>query len=236
MRAVSLIELKFLFDEFVYFNLEYQQCVTAARSLNTTEKRIICPKTKYAFHAELEIHLNCNFSNPFERWILYFTDVSLPPGCNYNSNMANQMSAQVFTVFPDKIVICHNAKVKYSCRTCSNEWTTARGRAIFQAEYPQINKYNILFINLCTQLCQNCRQEIQPSWYLSETVRVMKSVARILIERFYSNRSFELPRPTSPSDNDDDDEIQQRQSRTRGHHQINLCPSCQRGYCFDSHK
>lgn len=147
--------------------------------------------------------------------------------------MINQTSAQVFTYF-DKLIIYHNAKIKYSCENCLNEWTSARGRAIFQAEYPQENKYNILFVNLCTQQCKRCRHEIQPSWYLNEIVRVMKNIARLLIEHFYSNQSFELPR--SPSSLSSENETQQRQSRTRGHHQKHLCRPCQLGCCFGSNR
>jgi hypothetical protein len=215
------------------FYLDYQTCVRAASLVNNFEKNIICPDYRYVFHAELEINLNCNFNNISERWILCFTEISLPPGWNYDPNIKDSKSAQVFTFPPDILIIYHNAKIKYRCLTCRNEWTSARGRMIFQAEIPRRNKLNILFVKLCTQQCRFCRREIQPSWYLNEGTRVMKNVCRILIERFYSDRAFALPRPPSSSS---EEENEQRMSRTTGHHHHNLCRACQQGWCFGSHR
>ncbi len=222
----------------MFVDLDYQTCVRNARKVNNFDKHIICPNFKYVFHAELEINLNWNFHNFFERWFLYFTDISLPPGCNYDPNMNDSDSAQVFMYSPDKLIIYHNAKIKYRCLNCSNEWTSARGRAIFQAEIPRINKYNFLFANLCTQQCRFCQNEIQPSWYLNEATRVMKNVCQILIERFYSNRQFELSRPSSSSSSSSSFEAGngQRMSQTKGHHHRNLCPACRRGCCYGSHR
>jgi len=147
--------------------------------------------------------------------------------------MNNSNTPQVFTFPPDILIIYHNAKIKYRCLNCLNEWTSARGRAIFQAERPRINKYNFLFVNLCTQQCRLCRREIEPSWYLNEATRVMKNVCRILIERFYSDRQFTLPRPPSSSSEEDNE---QRRSQTRGHHHRNLCRACREGCCYGSHR
>jgi len=201
--------------------------------VNNYDKNIICPNFKYVFHAELQIHLNWNFSNILERWFLYFEPISLPPGWNYDPNMDDSESAQTFRFPPDKLIIYHNAKIKYRCLNCRHEWTSARGRAIFQAEVPQRNKYNFLFAHLSTQECRFCRREIEPSWYLREATRVMKNVCRILIEEFYSNRAFALPRPPSPSS---EEENKQRKSQTKGHHYRNLCPACREGCCYGSHR
>jgi hypothetical protein len=185
------------------------------------------------FHAELEINLNSNFHHLLERWFLKFTEISLPPGCNYDPNMDDSNSAQVFTFPPDKLIIYHNAKVKYRCLNCSNEWASKRGRSIFQAEIPRNNKYNFLYVNLCTQQCGFCREEIEPSWYVKEATRVMKNVCRILIERFYSNRQFALPRSPSFSSEEGNN---QPISQTKGHHCRNLCPACRQGCCYGSHR
>jgi hypothetical protein len=205
--------------------LDYQTCVGQARLVNNLVKNVICPNFTYVFHAELEINLNWNFTNHSERWYLYFEDISLPPGWNYDSNMNDNTSAQVFTY--------HNAKIKYRCEDCPNEWTSARGRAIFQTEAPRINKYNFLFVNLCTQQCRLCGRKIQPSWYLNEATRVMKNVCRILIERFYSQRHFALSSPPSSSSEEGN---AQRQSHPKSPHRKDLCPACQRGCCFGSHR
>lgn len=219
-----------------FFYLDYQTCVRRARSVNNDAKQIICPNYHYVFYAELEINLNWNIQQWFERWYLYFTEISLPPGCNYDPNLDETGSSQVFLYAPDQLIIYHNAKTKYRCKNCSNEWTSARSRAIFQAEIPQINKYNFLFVNLCTQQCRYCKREIQPSWYIYESTRVMKNVCRILIEKFYSNQHFQLPRLASPSSSSSEEENQQRRSKTIGHHCRDLCVACQRGCCHGSHR
>ena len=205
--------------------------------MNNYDKRIICPNFQYVFHAELQIHLNWNFTNAWERWFLYFEPISLPPGWNYNPNLDTSQSVQAFRFPPDKLIIYHNVKVKYRCLNCRHEWTSARGRAIFQTEVPQLNKYNFLFAHLSTQQCRYCNREIQPSWYLKESTRVMKNICRILIEEFYSGRGFSLPRPSSPSSSStSSEENHQRKSQTKGHHYRNLCPACRQGCCFGSHR
>jgi len=147
--------------------------------------------------------------------------------------MDDSNPAQVFTFPPDKLIIYHNAKVKYRCLNCSNEWASKRGRSIFQAEIPRINKYNFLYVNLCTQQCGFCREEVEPSWYVKEATRVMKNVCRILIERFYSHRQFPLPRlPSSSSEEGNNQPI----SQTKGHHCRNLCRACRQGCCYGSHR
>ncbi|CAF2542315.1 unnamed protein product [Rotaria sp. Silwood2] len=212
----------------------YQTCVSQARSLNNLDKRIICPNYTYVFYAELEINLNWNFHDCSERWSLYFVNIPLPIGWNYNFDVNDCTPAQIFVYPYDKIIICHNAKIKYRCSICINEWTTARGRAIFQAEFPIIGKYNFLCVDLCTQQCRLCGEETQPSWYLNEATRVMKNICRILIEQFYPHRNFTLPiYQTSPSE---EEEVQQRTSQTHGHHHQHLCRACREGYCYDSHR
>ena len=204
-----------------------------ARLVGNLVKNVICPNFTYVFYAELEINLNWNFTNPEERWCLYFEDISLPPGWNYDPSVDDSISVQAFTFPPNHLIIYHNAKIKYRCIECQNEWTSFRGRAIFQAETPRMNKYNFLFVNLCTQQCRYCRKEIPPSWYLKEATRVMKNVCRILIEHFYSQQHFSLPTPPSPSS---DEEDKQRKSRSAGHHRQDLCRACQRECCFGSHR
>ncbi len=203
--------------------------------MSIDDKNIICPNFKYVFHTELQIHLNWNLKNFWERWFLYFEIISLPPGWNYNPDLDHSISVQAFRFPPNKLFIYHNAKVKYRCFDCRHEWASARGRAIFQTEVPQLNKFNFLFVHLCTQQCRYCSREIQPSWYLNETTRVMKNVCRILIEQFYSDRQFVLPKLSSSS-SEEEEENYQRKSQTTGHHYRNLCPACREGCCFGSHR
>ncbi|CAF0773056.1 unnamed protein product [Rotaria sordida] len=213
----------------------YQTCVHQARSVSNLDKFIICPNFTYAFHAELEINLNWNFNDSLERWYLYFTDIPLPIGWNYDPHVNDYTPAQVFLYPHDRLIISHNAKIKYRCLNCRNEWTTARGRAIFQAAIPRIYQYNILYIKLCTQQCRLCGSEIQPSWYLSEATRVMKNVCRILIEQFYSHRNFTLP-IFQYSSSSSEEGLQQRTSQASGPHHQHLCRACHEGYCFGSHR
>jgi hypothetical protein len=138
-------------------------------------------------------------------------------------------SVQTFFYQPKILTILHNAKIKYCCLNCQYEWTSARGRAIFQAEIPESNKHNILFGYLFSQKCQKCHQETQPSWYLDEATRVMKNVCRVLLNKFYSI----LPSSTSSSSEEED--FDQRTSDMRNHHHRHLCRACQEGSCYASH-
>jgi hypothetical protein len=197
------------------------------------DKSLFCPNFYYVFYAELEINLNRFFTaNSREQWSLLFVDYSfIPP--NYHDYMINTYkSAEIFSFQPRIITTLHNAKIKYRCLHCDQEWTTARGRAIFQAEIPETNKHNVLFAYLFTQKCQICRRDTEPSWYLDEATRVMKDVCRILTDYFYSKRQFKLPRSPSSSS---DEEHEQRSSDMKEHHRENLCRACQEGSCYASH-
>ncbi|CAF3545889.1 unnamed protein product [Rotaria sp. Silwood1] len=213
---------------------DYQASVHQARSVDNLDKNIICPNFTFVFHAELEINLNWNFYDSLERWCLYFIDFPLPIGWNYNLDMNDCTRVQVFLYPHDKLLICQNVKIKYRCLNCVNEWTTARGRVIFQAEVPRFGKYNILCVNLCTQQCRLCGREIRPSWYLNEATRVMKNVCRILIEQFYPDRNFTLPIFQYSSSSEE--ELQQRRSQTHGPHYQHLCQACREGYCYGSYR
>ena len=152
-------------------------CVRRARLVNNLDKQALVPNFKYVFHAELEINLNWNFNNNLERWCLYFTHISLPLDSNDDIIVLNDCTSfQLFLFRRDILLIHHNAKTKYCCLTCQNDWTSARGRAIFQAQYPRNFMFNFLYVSLCTQQCRLCNQEVQPSWYLNEVTRVMKNV------------------------------------------------------------
>ncbi|CAF4597425.1 unnamed protein product [Rotaria socialis] len=201
---------------------DYQTKVLQARSLDNFDKNIICPNFTYVFYTELEINLNWNFHDPMEQWYLLFAEISLPICCAKKINENNHTPVQVFVYPPNRLIIYHNAKIKYRCLNCINEWTSARGRAIFQTEIPCTNKYNCLFVNLSTQECRLCRRNIQPS-----------CVCRIIIEQFYSNRNFPLPIHQNSSS---DERFIQRASQTNGRHHENLCQACREGYCYDSHR
>ena len=206
-----------------------------ARRVTNDVKNYICPNYQFVCYAELEIHLNSYLTNPFERWLLYFEEISLPPGCNLHLN--DRQTVQTFDFPPNKFIIYHNSKMKYFCDNCGNRWTTARGRTIFQSEYPQKDKYNFLYLHVSTQQCRFCHRIIQPLWYLHEATRVMKSICRIFRERFYSDRVFVLPPSSSSSSSEEEKELQQqRGNRATGQHQRDLCSACRHGYCFDSHR
>ncbi len=198
------------------------------------DKSFFCPNFYYVFYAEMEINLNRFFTrNSREQWSLLFVDYNFMPPVNVNDNHFNRRTpVQTFTYQPHILTILHNAKIKYRCLHCVHEWTTARGRAIFQAEIPEINKHNVLFAHLFTQQCQKCRRDIEPSWYLDEATRVMKNVCRILIDKFYSHRQFLLSSSSSSSSDEDD---MQRASYMRSHHHRDLCRACQEGSCYSSH-
>jgi hypothetical protein len=220
---------------FFFFYLEYQRSVQDARQIKCLDKSLFCLNFYYVFYAEIEINLNRFFTeNLLERWSLLFVDYNfMPPIYDYDINIDINNSAQLFTFQPNILTILHNAKIKYCCLKCHYEWTSARGRVIFQAERPEMNKYNILFAYLFTQKCQICRQETEPSWYLDEVTRVMKSVCGILTDKFYSDRQFSLPSsPTSSSEK----EYVQRSSDMRNHHHEDLCRACQEGSCYPSRR
>jgi len=195
--------------------------------IESLDKSLFCPNFYYVFYAELELNLNRFFPiNSREQWSLLFVDYNFMPPININNRNA---SIEIFRYQPHILTILHNAKIKYCCLHCQYEWTTARGRAIFQAEIPEINKYNILFGYLFTQKCGKCHRDIEPSWYLDEATRVMKNVCRILIENFYSDRQFFLSPSSSSSSSEDD---VQRSSHMRDHHHRDLCRACQEGSCY----
>jgi hypothetical protein len=181
----------------------------------------------------LEINLNRFFSEQSrEQWSLLFVDYSFIPPNYYNYKSYTYKTAEIYFFQPHILTILHNAKIKYRCMDCHYEWTTARGRAIFQAEIPAINKYNVLFSYLFTQKCQICHQDVKPSWYLDEATRVMKDVCHILNRYFYYNRQFQLPHlPDSSSE----ERHEQRLSSMKEPHRQNLCRACQEGSCFTSH-
>lgn len=220
--------VNFQHDLFSFFYLEYKMCLQEARGIIPLDKSLFCPNFYYVFYAEVEIHLNRFFTeNSREQWSLLFVDYNFMPPIYLNENNFNRYeSFQIFKYQPHILTIVHNAKIKYCCLDCECEWTTARGRAIFQAEIPEINKYNILFAYLFTQKCQKCRRETAPSWYVDEATRVMKNVCRILLDQFYSHRQLEL----SSSSEDDI----QRLSDMKDHHQQDLCQACQEGSCYAS--
>ncbi len=209
-------------------------CLQDARGIRSSDKSLFCPNFYYVFYAEVEIHLNRFFTeNSRERWSLLFVDYNfMPPNYLNENNFNRSTSFQVFKFQPNILTIACNAKIKYCCLHCQYEWTTARGRAIFQAEIPEINKYNILFAYLFTQKCRKCRREIFPSWYVDEATRVMKNVCRILLDEFYSHRQLESSSSSSSSSSEDDT---QRSSDMRHHHQQDLCQACQEGSCYASH-
>jgi hypothetical protein len=192
------------------------------------DKSLFCPNFYYVFYAELEINLNRFFpTNSNEQWSLLFVDYNFMPPIYINNNI--HTSVLTFYYQPHILTILHNAKIKYRCLHCQHEWTTARGRAIFQAEKPETNKYNILFAYLFTQKCQICHRDTEPSWYVDEATRVMKNVCRILIDHFYTDRQF-LSSPSSSSSSED--EFVQRSSHMRDYHHRDLCPACQVGSCY----
>lgn len=207
-------------------DLDYQLCIEQARSIINDEKQIICPDYRFVCHAELEIHLNSILTNLADRWLLYFQEISLPPG--WNSHVTYSQPIQVFDYPPDKLIIYQNSKMKYSCANCNYQWASARGRMIIQSEYPRMNKYNFLYLHLYPQQCRYCRREIPPCWYLDEATRVMKNVCRILLERFYSNRILNIEALVFNEE--------QRRSYARGPHEENLCSACRIQCCFDSHR
>ncbi|CAF1062670.1 unnamed protein product [Adineta ricciae] len=214
---------------------EYQKCIINARRVRSIDKSFFCPNFYYVFHAELEINLNQYFSQSSrERWSLGFVDYDLLPPMFFRDVDLNTNEPFKLFWFPDDILkIVHNAKIKYCCRDCSHEWTTARGRAVFHAERPIRNKVNVLFTYLFTQKCRECLQEIQPCWYLDETTRVMRNICRILKDNFYSNRQFS----SQDSSSDEDVELtlgEQRASRMTNFHERNLCSACLAGSCFAS--
>ena len=224
MTMVSIVcQHKTLFYFFLY--LDYQLCIQDAQTIESADKSLFCLNYFYVFYAELEINLNRYFTqNSREQWSLLFVDYNFMPPIHLNMNK----SIQPFFYTPNILTILHNAKVKYCCLDCSYEWTTARGRAIFQAEIPETNKYNILFAYLFTQKCQRCHQETKPSWYLDEATRVMKNVCRILLNKFYW-----LPSSSSSSSSEED--FDQRASDMSSHHHRELCSACQEGSCYASH-
>ncbi|CAF0843537.1 unnamed protein product [Adineta steineri] len=205
---------------------EYQTCIQNAQTIETSDKSLFCPNFYYVFYAELEIHLNQFFSqNEREQWSLLFTDYNFMLPISLDTDAPYKVIRCPF----ERVTILHNAKIKYCCKNCKTEWTTARGRVIFQAEIPQVNHYNILFAYLFTQKCRQCYQEILPCWYLDEATRVMKNVCRILREEFYSHQYLKALH------SEEIDDGQQRQSYTREHHQQNLCLACQQNSCYASY-
>ena len=203
-----------------------------------SDKILFCLNSYLVFYAELEININRFFTqNSREQWSLLFVDYNfMPPVYIHNTKLNPKTSAQRYFFQPHILTILHNAKVKYCCLSCRYEWTTARGRAIFQGEKPEANKYNVLFAYLFPQKCQICRKDTEPSWYLDETTRVMKSVCRILNEEFYSDRQFLSPPSSSSSSSslDQEEECEQRFSAMRNSHPQHLCRACQQGSCYTS--
>lgn len=220
----------------IFFSIvEYRQCIINARRIRSRDKSLFCPNFYYVFHAELELNLNRYFvRSPYEKWSLGFVEYDLLPPMYFRNVDLNTNEPFKLFWFPNDILkIVHNAKIKYCCRDCSREWTTARGRAVFQAERPQRNKMNVLFAYLFTQKCRECLRETQPCWYLDETTRVMRSICRILKDNFYSNRHF----PSQDSSSDEDTEsilIEQRASHMTNFHERKLCSACLAGSCFAS--
>ena len=228
-----------LVDLIICFYLEYQMCINQARTIRRVDKSLFCPNFYYVFYAELEINLNRYFpDNSVEQWSLLFVDdnfiplVKIDPFKQY----------QTFYSQPNLLMILHNAKIKYRCLDCHHEWTTAQGRAIFQAETPQMDKHNVLFAYLFTQKCRLCHHETKPSWYLDEATRVMKNVSRILIEQFYSQRQLATsPSPSSSSsefheeiEEEEEERSNQRTSHMKHHHYYHLCQACLEGSCYAS--
>jgi hypothetical protein len=214
-------------NDFLFY-LDYQMCIQNAQTIEPAEKSLFCLNFYYVFYAELEINMNRYFTdNSREQWSLLFVDYNFMPPIHLNNN---HLPVQTFFYQPHILTILHNAKVKYCCLNCRYEWASARGRAIFQSERPEPNKYNILFAYLFTQKCQQCHQETKPSWYLDEATRVMKNVCRILMNKFYSD----LHSPSSSSSTSEE-AFNQRASDMRNPHHQNLCRACQEGSCYASH-
>lgn len=224
------------FDDLLILS-EYEECINEARTIRRIDKSLFCPNFYYVFYAELEINLNRYFrEDSLEQWSLLFVDYNFIPPLLIDP----YKQYQAFYSQSNLLMILHNAKIKYRCLDCCSEWTTAQGRALFQAEIPQRNKYNVLFAYLFTQKCRLCRREIQPSWYLDEATRVMKNVSKILLEHFYSQRQFaSSPTPSCSSseysqEEEEEESSKQRTSRMTHHHHYHLCQACLEGSCYAS--
>ena len=199
-------------------NLDYQRCLQDGQTISCEEKVLICPNYRYVFHAEFELQLNSFFPNPTERWYLVFQEII--PLVPFNDIQSNSTVQCVH----NKYYISHNAKIKYCCRNCAKEWTSARGRILFLINLPLFIPCNILYVNVCSQRCQLCGYEVFPSCYLDEATRVMKETCRLILQTFYFYRFPQL----EPVENSE-----QRVSHMRGHHQRHLCQACQKGTCLN---
>ena len=197
---MNLVQILICIKINLFFYLDYQLSIEEAHRIKPLDKSLFCLNFYYVFYAELEISLNRYFTKESrEQWSLLFVDYNFIPPDYQNFYYDIYNTCQIYFFQPRILTILCNAKIKYRCLNCHYEWTTARGRAIFQAEIPEINKYNILFAYLFPQICQICYEDIQPSWYLDETTRIMKDVCYILNNYFYSSDIAFLKRPMSDS-------------------------------------
>ena len=192
---------------------------------------IICSQFNYVFYAELELNLNRYFiDDRSERWSLLFIDESIASDFHWRDRGMQMTSSRTLSPSGSSaLTMYENAKIKCRCWRCSHEWASARGRILFRAERTEPKTGNILFVHLFSQICQMCWTKVVPSWYIDEIVRVMNKTCRVLIGRFYPNRSFTRPALQALSE---DGNTRQRTSHMTRRHEPHFCRACQQDSCF----
>ncbi|CAF0741816.1 unnamed protein product [Didymodactylos carnosus] len=190
-----------------YFVVNHRDVMNALQVADD-EKKTFYENNSQVMHAELEINLNSMMMNDRDVWSLIALDHSsmselvtfispheqqcgMMQETYYYSTQSDDQYQQIS--HHQHILVLRNAKVKYICSTpkCMKqrkEWTTARGRALFLFENPSfLTSQHLIVYHLFEQNCNLCHQNVQPSWYLDETCRVIREIAQLIIMNFYPN-------------------------------------------------
>ena len=125
--------------------------VTLAARIPHDEKKMFCPDTVSAFHAEFArlLGLPIYLENPQCRYRLFADgeidgDACLWPGFAF--------------------VSLDNAKAQFKCPACQRLWTSMRARIAFKISFPQENGFVVL--KIFSQNCQGCGTPADALWYM----------------------------------------------------------------------
>lgn len=135
--------------------------VTLASCIPHDEKKMFCPDTVVAFHAE------------FARLL------SLPiyleyPGCRFRLFADGELEGDACCWPGFAFVSLDNAKAQFKCPACQRLWTSMRARIAFKISFPQ--EHGFVVLKIFGQNCQGCGTPADALWYMGMYSNVKRTL------------------------------------------------------------
>ncbi|XP_075266286.1 uncharacterized protein LOC142358673 isoform X2 [Convolutriloba macropyga] len=116
-----------------------------------------------------------------------------------------------------------SAKVRFCCESCSNGWTSMKGRIVFWFYLDYRTRVGYCLFKLYGQKCKKCNKDCvfePPMWYPEEINKVIVNVYNRIGEVYYNFTKTTLL-------------VDRRDGRPRLQHNRELCQACQTGECWN---